>query len=372
MPLTSMPLRFTDHIRNLPAITPFVGPETTERANGKSFLARIGANESVFGPSPRAIDAMNRANGEIWKYCDPENHDLRFALARHYDVSADNVVIGEGIDGLLGLAVRLFVEPGVSVVMPDGAYPTFGFHVNGFGGDLVKVPFVDDRESISDLLDASRRTDAPIVYLSNPNNPMGTWWDAAEIDRMVNDLPEGTVLFLDEAYGEFAPEGVLPDINVSDPRVIRFRTFSKAYGMAGARVGYAIAHREIIAAINKIRNQYGINRTGQIGAVAALEDQAWLREVCARTAAGRERLYAIARENGLAPIISATNFVTMDCGHGQPRAKAVLDGLVARGIFVRMPFAAPGNRCIRVGVGTEADLDLFAEVLPTVLETVGN
>ncbi len=366
-----MPVRFTDHIASLPATIPFVGPETAERQRGKQFLARIGANESVFGPSPRAIAAMAASLGEIWKYCDPENHDLRAGIAKHYGISPDNVVIGEGIDGLLGLGVRLFVEQGVSVVMPDGAYPTFAFHVNGFAGNLVKVPLVDDRESIDDMLEAARRYKARILYLSNPNNPMGTFWEAGDLRRLADNLPDGCVLFLDEAYCEFAPEGSLLPVDVSEAKVIRFRTFSKAYGMAGARIGYTIGQADVIAAFNKIRNQYGISRVGQIGALAALGDQDWLKDVCSRTAQGRERLYQIAADNGLKAIPSNTNFVTMDCGRDPVFAKSVLDGLVGQGIFVRMPFAAPGNRCIRVGVGTEADLDLFAQVLPRVLRTVG-
>ncbi|MCB1384671.1 MAG: pyridoxal phosphate-dependent aminotransferase [Nitratireductor sp.] len=361
--------RFTDHIKSLPAFVPFVGPEAMERMSGRPFRARIGANESVFGPSPKAVAAMNRAAEEVWKYADPENHDLRLALAEFLPVNADEVVVGEGIDGLLGLAVRLFVEKGVKVVMPQGAYPTFAYHVDGAAGSLVRVPYVDDREPIAELLAAAREHDAAIIYLSNPDNPMGTWWDGDAVNRMIGELPEGCMLFLDEAYGEFAPRGVLPAIDTANPMVLRFRTFSKAYGMAGARIGYAIGGRAVIAAINKIRNHYGVNNVGQAGALAALRDQEWLEQVRARVARGRERIYAIAEANGLAAIPSATNFVTLDCGGDFARAKGVLDALIADGIFVRMPFAAPGNRCIRIGVGTDAELDLFAEALPRALAT---
>lgn len=363
-----MSLRFTDLIRSLPVTVPFVGPEALERRSGKPYQARIGANESVFGPSPKAIEAMQKAAAENWKYSDPENHDLRHALAAHHGVSADNIVIGEGIDGLLGVAARLVVEPGVEAVMPDGAYPTFALHINNLGGEVIKVPYVNDHESIDDLLAEAARRNAAILYFTNPDNPMGTFWGRKDVERLIGELPGDTALFLDEAYGEFAPDGSLPPVDVTNPQVIRFRTFSKAYGLAGARIGYVLAHEEIVAAMNKVRNQYGINRIGQIGALAALEDQAWLEQVRRWTAAGRERIYGIAAENDLEPIPSMTNFVSVDLGRDQAYAKQVLDGINAAGVFMRMPFAAPGNRCIRVGVGKGEDLDLFAKVLPEALK----
>ena len=132
--------RFTAIVDKLPSTVPFVGPETQERNRGRPFRARIGANESVFGPSPKAIAAMERAAAEAWKYCDPENHDLKQALAAHHGVAPENIVVGEGIDGLFGYAVRLFVEPGVAVATSLGAYPTFNFHVLGYGGRLVTTP----------------------------------------------------------------------------------------------------------------------------------------------------------------------------------------------------------------------------------------
>ena len=138
--------KFTPLIESLPATVPFVGPETLERQFGKPFDARIGANENVFGPSPRAIKAMQDAVAGSWRYGDPENHDLKAALAEHHGVAPENIVVGEGVDGLLGLLVRMIVVPGTRVATSLGAYPTFNFHVNGFGGQLVTVPYRDDSE----------------------------------------------------------------------------------------------------------------------------------------------------------------------------------------------------------------------------------
>ncbi|WP_170529237.1 pyridoxal phosphate-dependent aminotransferase [Ruegeria arenilitoris] len=359
--------RYTPLAQSLPATVPFVGPETQERQRGAPFVARLGANESVFGPSPRAIEAMRQAADGIWMYGDPENHDLRHALADHHGISPDNIVVGEGIDGLLGYLVRLMVGPGDAVVTSDGAYPTFNYHVAGYGGTIHKVPYANDHEDPAALFAKAAEVGAKLVYLANPDNPMGSWHRGTDIVAAMDALPDGCLLVLDEAYVECAPVGTAAPVAADDPRVIRMRTFSKVYGMAGARVGYASGAPGLISAFNKVRNHFGMNRMAQAGALAALHDQDWLTQVQTQIASARDRIVAIARDNGLSPLPSATNFVAIDCGRDGAFAKAVLDALVAQGIFVRMPFAAPQNRCIRVSCGTEADLNAFAAALPQAL-----
>ncbi len=360
--------RLTPLAEILPATVPFVGPEAAERQRGRAFDARLGANESVFGPSPRAIAAMEAAAGDVWMYADPESHELRAALAQHLGISMHEVVVGEGIDSLLGYLVRLFITQGDAVVTSDGAYPTFNYHVVGYGGTLTAVPFRDDKEDPEALLKAASEKNAKLIYLANPDNPMASHHPAAVIDDMIARLPAECLLVLDEAYFEFAPHDTAPAIDTSNAQVVRMRTFSKAYGMAGGRVGYAFGHRDNIRAFEKVRNHFGMNRIAQIGALAALADQDYLEKIKQDATASRDRIAAIARENGLEPLPSATNFVTIDCGQDGAFAKAVLEELVARGIFVRMPFAEPGNRCIRVSCGRKPDLDKLAKILPKALK----
>ena len=152
---------------------------------------------------------------------------------------------------------------------------------------------------------------------------------------------------------------------------MRFRTFSKAYGMAGARIGYAVGATELITSFNKIRNHFGVNRIAQAGALAALADQSHLQSVIDQTAQARIRIEEIGRANGLAPIPSATNFVTLDCGRDGDHARAVLGKLLEAGLFVRMPFVSPQDRAIRLSCGTVADLDLVEATLPKVLAKLG-
>lgn len=175
------------------------------------------------------------------------------------------------------------------------------------------------------------------------------------------------MLVLDEAYVDLAPAGTAPAIAPETPHVIRMRTFSKAHGMAGARVGYAIGSSEVINGFNKVRNHFGMCRISQAGALAALEDTAWLDHIHKEVASARQRISDIAAAHGLTPLPSATNFVTIDCGKDGDFARAVLAELVADGIFVRMPFVAPQDRCIRVSCGTAAQIDAFATALPRAL-----
>lgn len=362
---------YTALVERLPATVPFVGPETQERTSGTPFRARIGANENVFGPSPAAVRAMRAAAPDVWMYGDPENYDLKSALATRHGVAPGNIVVGEGIDALLGNLVRLFVTEGTPVVSSHGAYPTFNYHVAGYGGVLHAAPYSDDREDPDALLELARSHDAPLVYFANPDNPMGTWHCPDGVQEMIRAVPSGTLLCLDEAYIEFAPPGTAPPLDVSNPQVIRFRTFSKAYGMAGARIGYGIAHQELATAFNKVRNHFGVNRVAQAGALAALGDDAHLEYVLDAVARARRRIGAIAGASGFSVLPSAANFVAVDCGRDGAYARRLLESLVSDGVFVRMPFVAPQDRCIRVSAGRDVDLDVFEAALPRAISRAG-
>ncbi len=360
--------RYTALAQTLPASVPFVGPETLERSRGAGFDARLGANENGFGPSPKTIDAIKAHAHEAWMYGEPESYDLRRALAAHHAIEMENIVVGEGVDCLLGYLVRLIVGQGDGVVTSDGAYPTFNYHVAGFGGTLHKVPYKGDFEDPDGLLAKAREVGAKLIYISNPDNPMGTYHKAQVIEDMAANLPEGCLLVLDEAYIDLAPQDAIAKLPIDHPGVIRMRTFSKGYGLAGMRVGYAMGAPDLIRSFEKIRNHFGMNRPAQIAALAALQDQDGLRNIQAQIETSKQRIAEIAKDNGLTHIPSATNFVAIDCGQSGDFARAVLADLIAQGIFVRMPFVAAQDRCIRVSCGPEADMALFAKALPKALK----
>jgi histidinol-phosphate aminotransferase len=356
---------FTRIVQEIPATVPFLAPEAIERRSGKALTLRLGANESAFGPSPLALEAMREAAARVNWYGDPESYDLRTALAERHSVGRENIVIGCGVDDLLELIVRTYLEPGQTAVTSLGGYPTFAYHVAGYGGKLERVPYHDDCNDLAGLAEAATRSQAHIVYLANPDNPSGSWVTANKIGALVDSLPEDCLLLLDEAYSDFAPAEALPPVDVSDPRVIRARTFSKAHGMAGARIGYVLATAEIIAAFDKIRLHFGVNRIAQAGALASLQDTDHLTSVVTAVAEGRNEYAALARDLGFTPLPSATNFVTLDVG-GAERARALVAALAERGVFIRMPGAPPLDRCVRVTIGTPEERAAFAKALRAV------
>ena len=353
---------------SLPATVPFVGPETQERALGRAFAARLGANESQFGPSPRALEAMEQAAAGVWQYGDPENHDLKHALAAHHNIDPGHITVGEGIDGLLLTLARLTIAPGDSILTSLGAYPTFNYHAAGNGGTIHAVPYLDDHEDPQGLAEQARLLDAKLVYFANPDNPMGSWHTADTVQGLIDKLPGSCLLVLDEAYIDLAPSGTAPDLLPETDNVIRLRTFSKAYGMAGARVGYAIGPKSLMTAFEKMRNHFGLSRISQAGALAALQDQAYVAEIKEKVAKSRATLAQIAQDNGLTSLPSATNFVTIDCGGDGGFAGKVLEQMIARAVFVRMPAAAPMNRCIRISCGAEDAMALVAKTLQEALK----
>ncbi|SDN60852.1 histidinol-phosphate aminotransferase [Aureimonas jatrophae] len=358
---------FTPRTQALPATVPFVGPEALERRLGRPFRARLGANESVFGPSPRVLAAMAEAASGSWAYGDPEQHGLREAIAAQLGLTGAHVTVGEGIDGLFGLLAQLTLDPGDTVVTSLGAYPTFNYHVSGHGGRLDFVPYRDDREDLEALAARAREIRPKLVYVANPDNPTGSWRTADEIRAFAEAVPPETLVVLDEAYSDLAPAGALPPANWLRPNLLRFRTFSKAHGMAGVRVAYVFGEPEAVRQFDKVRNHFGVSRMAQAGALAALADEAYLAEIVARIARARDILSGIARDAGLVPLPSATNFVAIDCGRDGAFARRVLEGVLAEGVFIRMPGIAPLDRLIRVTVGRDEELNLFADALDRAL-----
>jgi histidinol-phosphate aminotransferase len=365
-----VPPALTRIVAALPATIPFVGPEALERQSGTPLTLRLGANESLFGASPKVIAAMQAAAFESQIYGDPEGFALREALARHHGVTVDHLVLGAGIDELLGVLAQAYLEHGEIAVMSEGAYPTFAYQIRGHGGQIRTVPYRADRNDGPALVELARQVGAKLLYLSNPDNPTGSYLNAAEQLALLDRLPANCLLVLDEAYAEFAPADALPALAAEDPRVIRFRTFSKAHGLAGMRVGYALGAPELVRPFDRIRNQFGVGRISQAAALAALADQDFVASVVAATAEGKCHYARLATEHGFRALPSATNFVAIDVGSVE-RARAILAALLeCHGVFIRMPGVAPLNRCIRVTVGRAEDRARFAQAFGRVVASL--
>ena len=365
-----MKLSFTKIAYDLPETVPFVGPESQERENSFSFCARLGANESVFGPSKMVMDAIKVQANEVWQYGDPESFDLLQKLSEFYSLPRDNFIIGEGIDGLLGNLVRLFIEPGNEVVSSLGAYPTFKYHIDGFGGKMSLVPYNNYFEDLDALLIAAKKSKAKILYLSNPDNPMGTFHPKDRMQDFIDKIPDDTILCLDEAYADFVDKDELASIDLEKENVIRFRTFSKAYGLAGLRVGYGIGNKKMVKAFNKVRNHFGVNKLGQIAAKAALEDQDHLKTVLKKVDQSKKDMAAVFQKFGFTSLSSRTNFVPINSGGDGKFAAKLMRSLIQEKIFVRMPSVSPLNAFIRVTAGTSDDLTVLDNALNKIIKKI--
>jgi len=350
----------------LPPARPFVGPEELAREAGFATLVRLGANESAFGPAPGARAAIAGEIDRVAYYGDPEAAELRAALTSRLACAPENLTFGAGIDDLLGLLVRGWLAPGDVAVMTRGSYPTFGFHALGYGARLETVDYrADGTVDLAALAAAARRHAARVVYLADPDNPSGTSAGHAAVAAFAAQMPPETLLVLDEAYVEFADDAASRGARVV-PNVARLRTFSKAYGLAGARIAYAIGTPELRAVLDRIRLHFGVGRLAQVAALAALADDAHLACVVAATVAGRAEYRALGARLGLRTIASQTNFTCFDLGSPE-RAQAVVRDLLACGVFIRKPGAPPLDGHVRVTVGTPAERATFAAAFEAVL-----
>ncbi|MHB2018606.1 MAG: aminotransferase class I/II-fold pyridoxal phosphate-dependent enzyme [Candidatus Xenobia bacterium] len=336
-----------------------VGPEELARQAGLPDVLRLGSNESPWGPSPKARRAIEDELGRVHTYGDPIGRELREVLAARHHVRPDEICVAAGIDDLLGLAVRAFLAPGAAAILSHGTFPTFEMHAISYGGKLKYVPYRGTQVDLEGLA----RQGPGVVYLANPDNPTGSVHPPQKIAALLDALPAGSLLLHDEAYANFLPVSErLADLP-PDPRIIRMRTFSKEYGLAGLRLGYAIATTDTVAALNEVRLLYGNSRLALAAGLASLQDDAWIESVVAHVEAGREEYYRLGEELGLPTVASSTNFVLFDC-ETRERAVGIMQGLLQRGIHIRKPPVPPVDHFVRISVGLpDARLQLRALLL---------
>lgn len=302
-------------------------------------------------------------------YGDPQSVEFRAALAERHGGGPENYLVGAGIDGLFISLARAYLRPGMCVSTTRGSYPTFEYAVKGTGAELVYAEYSrlllpmpqegqDWRFPRPDPI-ALAALGADVLYLANPDNPSGALTPAQEVQSLLRD---DRLLVLDEAYADFVPEDQLLPIDLRDRRIVRFRTFSKAHGMAGQRIGYVMGHPDVLEPLSRVRPHFEVSIVAQAGALASLRDKNYTAEVIEHYNAGRIELSQILQEAGLTPLPSSTNFVTAQVGTRE-EAEALLNRLLQRGVFIRKPALPPLDGCIRVTIGRPEDHAILAEAL---------
>ncbi len=363
-------LRRPAHLAGLDRYEPGKPVAEVERELGLSNVVKLASNENPLGPSPLAVEALRDVLTDLHRYPDGPATLLRQALADRLGVAAAQVVIGNGSTDLIDLLARAFLGPEDNAVISEGAFARFRQVVMARNGRARLVPM---RELTHDLPAMLRAADGRtrLVYVANPNNPTGTWNRRAEVEELVAGLPPEVVLVLDEAYHEFAreeadyPDGV--DFVKRGAPVVVLRTFSKVYGLAGLRVGYAIGAREVVEALDTIREPFNSNSLGQVGARAALGDREHLRRTVELTRGGREVLASALRARGLLVPPSLGNFLFVDVK--RPGAE-VFRRLLAQGVIVRPLGGYKFLTAFRVSIGRPEENARFLSALDQVLAEV--
>jgi histidinol-phosphate aminotransferase len=336
--------------------------EKIQQQLGQNRVVKLSFNENPYGPSPKAVEAMQRELACLHLYQDSKGDDLRSAIGADLGLEPDQVILTNGADELILLVALAFLEPDDEVLVP---IPTFGQYQTSsliMGAKIIPVPQTDFRIDIENILEAvTSRT--KIVFICNPNNPTGTIITKDELDSLLHRLPEDILLVIDEAYIDYVTEPSCAfglDYLRQRENLLLVRTFSKIHGLAAARVGFGISNAPLISLLERIRPPFNVSRIGQAGALASWQDKAYFRKMQELNAANREYLYTILEAAGMSYIPSQTNFVLADT---KQDAGGMCSKLAEFGIIVRNAAGFGLPQHLRITVGRKEDLDRLGEAL---------
>jgi len=337
-----------------------------ERELGIIGIVKLASNENPLGCSPRATAAMLEAIKTISLYPDGNGFELKDALSKRYGVSHAGIILGNGSNDMLELAVRTFLTVGDKAVYSDHAFAVYPLATQAVGAIGISVPAINYGHDLGAMLKAAIDNQAKLVFIANPNNPTGTFLSAGELLIFLRALPANILVVLDEAYNEYLPEACRYD-SVSwmeeFPNLIISRTFSKAYGLAGLRVGYAFAHAQVTDMVNRVRQPFNVNSVAQAAAVAALQDKDFVRRTFELNLLGMNQITAGLVQLGLEYIPSYGNFLSFKIGEGMKMYRRLLElGVIVRPVA---NYAMP--EYLRVSIGLETENEKFLSALKQAL-----
>jgi histidinol-phosphate aminotransferase len=342
--------------------------EDVQRELGLDRVVKLASNEGPFGPFPEALDAIARSAGELNRYPDGGAFRLHAALAERHGVAFEEVCVGAGADGCIDMLSQAFLDPGDEVVCGWPSFPSYVIYARKQGAEVSLVPLVEHRYDLDALLAAiTPRT--KLVYICHPNNPTGTMNTVDELDAFFAAVPEHVLTVVDQAYFEYIDRPDYPDAveryHAAGRRVVVLRTFSKIYGLAGLRVGYAVGATDVCASMAKVRRPFDITTPAQVAALASIGGDAELARRRAVNSEGLATLESLLRGHGLDPVPSVGNFLYVETGGD---GTELFERLLREGMIVR-PLAGFGSpTAVRVSVGTPGELELFADALTRVFQ----
>ena len=354
------------YLRGLVPYSPGKPIEEVERELGIRESVKLASNENPLGPSPLALAALRDALTDVHRYPDGSGYRLSQALARHWGVSPDMVILGNGSNELLELTGRCFLMPGDEAVYARQAFIVYDMVAQITGASKIAVPLADFAHDLP-AMRAAVTSRTKLVFVANPNNPTGTAVPPRVLEDFLASLPPEVLVVLDEAYYEYLPPEITPNALrfAQDGRlVLVLRTFSKIYGLAGLRIGYGIGPAPLVALLNRVREPFNSNSLAQAAATAALRDEEHVRSTRAITEVGRKYLTEECRALGLSVVPSVANFLLVEVGRPGP---ATADALLRHGVIVR-PMAGYGFPThLRISIGTPSENARCVAALKAVL-----
>lgn len=353
--------------RHVHDLKPYIAGKTIEEVV-ESFnpprISKLASNENRLGCSSKALEAAVKSHSVIMNYPDPASTQLRKKLASMYGIKPENVIAGSGSEGIMSLIMRTFFLDHEEALTASATFIGFIVLANSRGIRLNQVPLTPDYRFDLDAIADSITPYTKIIYLANPNNPTGTYFTVAEFDRFIKRVPENVLVILDEAYFEFANDQPdYPDsMRYRLDNVITLRTFSKAYGLAGFRIGYGFAHEDLIHNLMKVKLPFEPSTPAQAAGVAALDDAEFLIQTQELVRNGRERLYKLFDSKGIEYVKSFSNSVMMIMG-SEMEAIDLTEFMLRRGVILRRLPAFGLPNCIRITIGLDHEMDHFESVL---------
>ena len=353
----------------IPEYKPGKPIEEVKRELGLEKVVKLASNENSLKPSPRVLGAIAEAAKDINRYPDGTCFYLRKALSKKLSVSEDNIVFGNGSDEIILLAARSFLASG-EVVIADPTFLIYRLASVVAGAKCRLVPLKNYKYDLDGMRKAINKK-TKIVFIANPDNPTGSYVTADELNKFIESLPKGILVFLDEAYYDYATGGDYPEtldlIKREDLNVVITRTFSKSYGLAGLRIGYGLAKPSIAQVLNKVREPFSINSIAQAAAIAALEEEEYVKRSVSLVKEEMKRFYQLFDSLGVKSMPSRANFILVDTGRDSVQ---IYERLLKRGVIVRemSPWGLDGF--IRVNIGLPEENEMFLKAFEEVLKEI--
>jgi len=362
----TMKLMIPEYIEAISPYVPGKPLEELEREYGISDSIKLASNENPLGPSPKALEAIRERLSNLNRYPDGTGHDLTRKIAARHQVAPENVVIGNGSDDVIALLIQATVRPGDRVIVPQPSFLMYAISATAAGAVVDRVPLHHMQMDLAAMADRVTE-DTRLVFVCNPNNPTGTIISQRDFDQFVARLPEHVLVVVDEAYVDFVRNADCLKTGRSEDihrPLVTLRTFSKAYGLAGLRVGYGIMPSPLAGMLHRVRQPFNVNALAQAAAAAALDDREFLQRSVDLVHRGLDSLYAALDRMGLTYFATEANFFLIDVG--QP-ADAVFEKMLRQGVIVRSMRSYGYPEYIRVNVGLERENQRFLEALERVL-----